>query len=71
MHRNAQLNNEEIWKTFCSKNEYRAKYKDKHDRFPHFLSSNDPLKANVSEYLVKEGLKIKYPEIFIGGFVQK
>ncbi|MBF70842.1 MAG: hypothetical protein CL837_07930 [Crocinitomicaceae bacterium] len=56
------MNNQEIWRTFCSKNEYRAKYKDKYDRFPYFLSNNDPLKANVSEYLVEEGLKINYPD---------
>jgi peptidoglycan/xylan/chitin deacetylase (PgdA/CDA1 family) len=55
--------NEELWDLFTKKEEYNLTFFDQYERFPYYLSSQrnifDP---KVSEFLVENGLRPKYPD---------
>ena len=53
----------ELWDLFCRKEEYQSPLRDKHNRFPYYASScRDIFEPKASEYLVKNGYKVEYPE---------
>lgn len=54
--------NKELWDLFTRKEEYNSAILDKYQRFPYYLSKcRDILEPEVSKFLIKNGLKIKYP----------
>jgi len=54
--------NKELWDLFTKKEEYNPVFIDKYDRFTyHFSKYNNPFYPKLSEFLIKNGFKIKYP----------
>ena len=54
--------NESLWGLFTSKEEYDPQVLDMHRRFPYYLSKHrDVLEPRVSEFLIRNGLKVEYP----------
>ena len=54
--------NQELWDLFTRKEEYNPQVLDIHRRFPHYLSKHrHVLEPSVSEFLVRNGLRVKYP----------
>jgi peptidoglycan/xylan/chitin deacetylase (PgdA/CDA1 family) len=55
--------NEELWDLFTRKEEYSATFLDAYERFPYYLSSHRNIfEPRVSEFLVENGLKPRYPD---------
>jgi peptidoglycan/xylan/chitin deacetylase (PgdA/CDA1 family) len=55
--------NENLWDIFTRKEEYDPPLLDKYQRFPSYLSKNrDILEPKVSEFLIRNGLKVEYPD---------
>ncbi len=55
--------NPEIWDLFTNKEEYTPGLRDRHGRFPHYLSrQGDCQKARASKYLHDSGLSMCYPD---------
>ena len=53
----------EIWDLFTKKEEYSPDILDKFDRFPRWATANkDVFHPHVSDYLVRNGFTIEYPE---------
>lgn len=51
-----------LWDLFTKKEEYETQLLDKYHRYPYYLSNNrNVFTPEVSDFLVKNGLKIKYP----------
>jgi hypothetical protein len=54
--------NKDLWNLFTATEEYNSTVKDKYGRFPYYLSKNRSVfQPLVSEYLLKNGLQIHYP----------
>lgn len=55
--------NSELWHLFTRKEEYNIIKLDKHNRFSYKISNyKEPLQPRVSEYLIKKGFNIEYPD---------
>lgn len=55
--------NFQLWDLFTKKEEYAPGLRDRHSRFPHYLSMDgDCLEARVSQYLQEQGFSMTYPE---------
>ena len=55
--------NNELFDLFVKNEEYSPLFLDKYQRFPYYLSKyRDIFNPKVSEFLVKKGLRIEYPE---------
>lgn len=54
--------NERLWDVFTKKEEYKPLLLDEFQRFPYYLSKHrDVFEPEVSKFLVKSGMKVKYP----------
>lgn len=54
--------NKEIWDLFTRREEYNTRILDQYQRFPYYLSFHRNIfEPKVSEFLIKNGLKVKYP----------
>ena len=55
--------NRNLWDLFTRKEEYSAPFLDNKNRFPYYCSKHrNVLKPEVSQFLIKNGLKIEYPD---------
>jgi len=54
--------NRKLWDLYTRREEYDTPFLDKYQRFPYYYSKNrNILKPEVSEFLIKNGFKIEYP----------
>jgi peptidoglycan/xylan/chitin deacetylase (PgdA/CDA1 family) len=54
--------NNRLWNIFTSKEEYTSDILDRYQRYPYYLSTNrNVFKPEVSDFLIKNGLKLDYP----------
>ncbi|HTB05402.1 MAG TPA: polysaccharide deacetylase family protein [Bacteroidia bacterium] len=57
------IGDRELWDLYTAREEYNPLVTDKYGRFPHYLSQNrNVFQPQVSTYLVRNGLKPKYPD---------
>jgi peptidoglycan/xylan/chitin deacetylase (PgdA/CDA1 family) len=53
----------EIWRLFTCGEEYEVPFRDKYDRFPHYMSGNrNTFEPRASQYLFEQGYHPDYPE---------
>lgn len=53
----------EIWRLFACEEEYRASFRDRYDRFPHYVSGNRQVfEPRASDYLFERGYRPEYPD---------
>ncbi len=55
------MTGQEIWNTFCAKQELESSERDQYDRFPYGLSKHDVSNPIVSKFLVEKGFQPSYP----------